>query len=397
MKFKQLRRSNGFRDLAPARPENFFLVDLMAATPKSAIPTAEHPFFGLSKNPWKKNGCVRRYESPSGKEYLELSGDQRYGLPTIFDQDFLIYAVSAMAAERKKLKDTPHASGRRRVLNNIIQFSTAEFADFTHRTTIGKDGKVRLPGSRYEQIEAGINRLVRTTVTTNIVSAGFSRTDLFGILDSASIERRELLRKHGAAAEALVACRIKLSDWILAAIEAGHLITLDRRYFDLRSPLDRRLYQIIRKHCGQQTKWEIGLPKLYLKSGSLSPLREFRRQIRQCVARWDQRLETEGESFLGYQMVYDGARDMLTVRPHRPFRAADWPLPFTDGLEKICRRELPGYDPADVFSQFNKFAIARGAPPRNVYGALTHWCRQSAQDPDFLRRLMPDDPAPPDA
>ncbi len=51
MKFKQLRRSNGFRDLAPARPENFFLVDLLAATPKSAIPTADHPFFGLSKNP----------------------------------------------------------------------------------------------------------------------------------------------------------------------------------------------------------------------------------------------------------------------------------------------------------------------------------------------------------
>ena len=68
----------------------------------------------------EKNGCVHRYESPSGKEYLELSGDQRYGLPTIFDQDFLIYAVSAMAAEMKKLEDTPLAPGRRRVQDNII-------------------------------------------------------------------------------------------------------------------------------------------------------------------------------------------------------------------------------------------------------------------------------------
>ncbi len=153
----------------------------------------------------EKNGCVCRDESPSGKEYLELSGDQRYGLPTIFDQDFLIYAVSAMAAEMKKLESALHASGRRRVLNDIIQFSTAEFADFTYRTAIGKDGKVRLPGSRYEQIEAGIRRLTTTTVTTNIVSAGYVQTDLFGILDSASLRRRELLRKHGAAAGALAA------------------------------------------------------------------------------------------------------------------------------------------------------------------------------------------------
>ncbi|MCY4326949.1 MAG: hypothetical protein OXC53_05120, partial [Rhodobacteraceae bacterium] len=41
--------------------------------------------------------------------------------------------------------------------------------------------------------------MTTTTVETNISSAGFVQTDLFGILDSASIERRELLRKHGAS------------------------------------------------------------------------------------------------------------------------------------------------------------------------------------------------------
>ena len=56
--FKQLRRSNGFRDLAPARPDHLFLVDLLATTPKSAIPTAEHPFFGLSKTHGKKWVCA---------------------------------------------------------------------------------------------------------------------------------------------------------------------------------------------------------------------------------------------------------------------------------------------------------------------------------------------------
>ena len=95
------------RPLKPLRPDHLFLVDLMAVTPKDIIPHLEHPFFGLAKQPWKKNGARRRYDSPSGQEYVELLGNPDYGLPTIFDQDYLIYAASVWMAEAQQIAGKP--------------------------------------------------------------------------------------------------------------------------------------------------------------------------------------------------------------------------------------------------------------------------------------------------
>jgi hypothetical protein len=43
------------------------------------------------------------------------------------------------------------------------------------------------------------------------------------------------------------------------------------------------MYELCRKHCGNQTYWEIGLETLYGKFGVKSELREFRRKIKALV------------------------------------------------------------------------------------------------------------------
>jgi hypothetical protein len=40
-------------------------------------------------------------------------------------------------------------------------------------------------------------------------------------------------------------------------------------------PLDRRIYEIVRKHCGQQAKWRVSFEVLQKKSGSNSPAKKF--------------------------------------------------------------------------------------------------------------------------
>ena len=47
--------------------------------------------------------------------------------------------------------------------------------------------------------------------------------------------------------------------------------------------MERRIYEIARKHCGDQELFKIGLEKLQLKVGSSSALWEFRRSIREIV------------------------------------------------------------------------------------------------------------------
>jgi plasmid replication initiation protein len=64
---------------------------------------------------------------------------------------------------------------------------------------------------------------------------------------------------------------VTLSDWVFNAINAREVLTLHRNYFRLRKPLERRLYEIARKHCGQAREWRIGLAKLKVKCGWSAP------------------------------------------------------------------------------------------------------------------------------
>ena len=72
---------------------------------------------------------------------------------------------------------------------------------------------------------------------------------------------------------------IVLSDWVFNAIQAREVLTLHRNYFRLRKPLERRIYEIARKHCGAKAEWRITLATLQRKCGSASTSREFKRLI----------------------------------------------------------------------------------------------------------------------
>ena len=63
---------------------------------------------------------------------------------------------------------------------------------------------------------------------------------------------------------------IELSDWVFNAINAKEVLTLHRNYFRLRKPLERRLYELARKHCGRKAEWRVSLAVLQRKCGSAS-------------------------------------------------------------------------------------------------------------------------------
>lgn len=62
------------------------------------------------------------------------------------------------------------------------------------------------------------------------------------------------------------------------------MLTLDRDYFRLDGGVERRVYELCRKHCGNQSRWSVGLELLHKKSGSKAPVRNFRIAIRKLVA-----------------------------------------------------------------------------------------------------------------
>lgn len=80
------------------------------------------------------------------------------------------------------------------------------------------------------------------------------------------------------------------------------MLTLSPDYFRIRKPLDRRIYEIVRKHCGKQPKWEIGLKTLHLKTGSTAPIRNFKIAIKSLV---------DSNDLPAYRISYDDLNDKV--------------------------------------------------------------------------------------
>jgi hypothetical protein len=83
----------------------------------------------------------------------------------------------------------------------------------------------------------------------------------------------------------MISVSVTLSDWLFRAVLSRSVLTLSRDYFRLRKPLERRIYELVRKHCGRQESWRVSVETLHKKSGSASPRRVFRAMLRVMIAR----------------------------------------------------------------------------------------------------------------
>lgn len=245
--------------LLPDRQEqgDFFVCDIFDAAPKGDMASMAHPIFSLSTKPDHR---IRRYEDESGKNYLEVKPSVD-GLATIHDRDVLIYCISQIMAALNE--------GQR--VSRTVRLKAYDMLKATNRVTDGRG---------YEGLRAALVRLQGTQIETNIVTGGQEQLDIFSIIDRARIVRET---RDGRMQE----IEVELSDWVFNAIQAQEVLTLHRNYFRLRKPLERRLYELARKHCGRKTEWRVSLAVLQRKCGSASTPREFRRLVSN-IARQDE-------------------------------------------------------------------------------------------------------------
>ncbi|MFQ5622521.1 MAG: replication initiator protein A [Paracoccaceae bacterium] len=291
---------------------DFFICDVMDAIPKDDMASMEHPIFSLSTRPDRR---VLRYAH--GDAEIEITPSVK-GLATIHDKDVLIYCVSQLMA----------AINAGRPVSREVHLRAHDLLVATNRETSG-DG--------YRRLREALERLSGTRIVTTIATGDTETTSGFGLIDSWEIVRRT---RRGR----MVSVSLRLSDWLFRAVVSKSVLTLSRDYFRLRKPLERRLYEIARKHCGRQRHWRISLPLLLRKAGSSSPLRVFRRMVRDIAA---------ADLLPDYGLEL-GPDDILRVRR----RAA----PAGQG-----RGDLPPLPPEAL-------AAARAAAPgRDVYALEADW------------------------
>ena len=302
---------NGPARLLPDRhpQHDLFICDVADAALKDVMQQMEHPFYSLSKKP---ETTIRRYEHNGN--WLQITPSVK-GLATIYDKDILIYCISQIMA---KLKRGESVAQR-------VRINSRELLVFTNRGTAGKD---------YAALTEALDRLAGTRISTNIRAADEEQYDTFGLIDAASIRR-----KRGIDGR-LMWCEVKLSDWVFNAIRAQEVLTLHRDYFRLRKPLERRVYELARKHCGQQTYWKISLALLLKKAGSQSPEKRFRQMIRDLA---------QHNHLPDYHVAFDCEADMVEFTNRGSMKAAQAPaLQWNGQLDNEAhhhaRRVAPGWD-----------------------------------------------------
>lgn len=229
-----------------------FICGIFDAAPKSDMAGMEHPVFSISKRP---DHQTRRYEN--GGNFIEISPSAK-GLATVFDRDILIFCISQLIA----------ALNEGRTVSKTVSFKVIDYLIATGKP----EG-----GSAYIRAEEALERLRGTSIKTNIVTGEERQWLIFGLVESAKTARRD---SDGVLQDV----QVTLSDWVFNAIQAKEVLTISKDYFRLRKPLERRMYEIARKHCGKSAEWKIGLEKLRLKCGSQSPAKEFKRLVCSIIA-----------------------------------------------------------------------------------------------------------------
>ena len=326
------------RDHHPQK--DFFVLDIADVMPKDDTASMEHPLFSLATKP-----DMRHLEYRSGGNVLKIR-PSGIGLPTIKDKDILIFCISQLM--RRKNEGKP--IGRR------VRFSARELSMATNRP---------IGGNHYRRLEDAFARLQGTQFVTNIKTGGKVETKIFSMIDEGGFVRTDDERFR------LDYCEIVLSDWMMRAIESADVVSISPKYFFLRRPMERRLYEIARKFCGSQKKWHINLENLQAKIGSNAPLKRFRFNLNEII---------KDDKTPSYTFHIDD-KDLVTVRNRKPkvegaqdLKLEEWAL--EQGREHARKS---GWDFFVVQANWQDMArtmIANGNPPREPSKAFVGYCKK---------------------
>lgn len=254
--------------------QEFFIANFLDAHPKDDTASMEHPLFALKAGDKR----VRVYTHNNVTVTIKPGSD---GCATIHDKDLWIFAISQLV----------HAANEGRKPQRTLRFTAHDFLITTNRQTSGEG---------YDGLAAALGRLAGTRIETDIATDEVKEKAGFGLIDSwRVIDRRN---------ERMVALEVTLPNWLFRAVEARQVLTISRDYFRIRKPIDRRIYEIARKHCGNQRSWSISLKTLFKKTGTTDALRNFRGLIRSLASTND---------LPDYTIEFDDDTDTATFRPRR--------------------------------------------------------------------------------
>jgi len=227
--------------------QDFFIADIFdTISLQLDMNSMEHPLFALKAG--DKN--TRRYTQKDLN--ITVAPSAEYGIATIHDKDVWIYCISKLMQAIREGAET----------SRTVHFTIYDYLKTTNRSVGGRD---------YTEAKSSLDRLSGTRISTEYIKDGRRISEGFGLVDSWKI----IEEKDGK----MVRVSVTLPEWLYRSVLSKSVLTISPDYFRLRKPLDRRIYELARKHCGNNESWKFDLKTVHQRSGSTASLKEFRRAI----------------------------------------------------------------------------------------------------------------------
>lgn len=336
--------------MASDKQVDFFLDQLADAPVKDERALMEFPFFSLQKRPRKTP-----FIFDDGTARIEIQPGPK-GIATIWDKDILIYLTS-LINERVE-------SGT--VEDRTIKFSAHDFLKVTGRGT-GKKG--------YELFLDALHRLRSTNILTNIEAGNERERRGFGWIE----DWRVIERTNRNGERVMGAVEVTMNRWMFnAVVKDRRVLTINREYFSLKKGLERRLYELARKHVGRQPEWYIGVKRLAEKCGSIGTDRKFKfriNEISELDTIPDYHMEIVESSEVSTPFKTKGNQALVRFRPK--FSVVDVPdvpnhlnLAVPHSIMVELKHKFPEYDVGYIYQTWQEWAISKNEPIKNANAAF---------------------------
>jgi plasmid replication initiation protein len=281
-----------------APPENdaqlmFFVPAIYDAPIKDDVNLMDVAPFSLAKS--RRTGVIK-YELKDS--LITIEGGAESGLATVFDYDIFLNMVSYLAEEVRKFRQEESKGQRPSLPPRVYRPNSAHILKFCRRS----DG-----GKAYDDLEAALDRLTKTTIKVVNLSGGKRR----------QVDSRPLIGGYQVVSRTgtnkIDQVEISIPDWVYQSVvradKALPLLTLNEDYFLISSGLGRFIYRLARKAAGK-TEARYSARELHKRSGSSQELRKFIYDLKQLVSR------TEAFPMPDYDLSLQEGQDgpVLTMR-----------------------------------------------------------------------------------
>lgn len=249
----------------PPQQIDMFVAQLLDANIKDDQASMGAPIFSLSTKP---DLSIWQWESVDKRHRVQVIPSV-LGRATMHDKDLLIYVTSVMVhAMEAAINDGEPMPGRN------VQFRAIDFINSTGRAPDGRT---------YAALELTLKRLKGTNLHTNI-AIDFEDNAVEKVKGFGLIEDYTYVKSADETINNTTSISIVLSKWLYTALQHREVLTLHSDYWELRKPLEKRLYELFRKHCGKQDQWLVSAETLHSASGSAATLKRFKSMMVDIVA-----------------------------------------------------------------------------------------------------------------